>query len=256
MTPIPITFCLMTTTKGHFGIKTRHEETIRSFDKALPLSQYAARHAHIKVSESEDTLMSSMAMSLKIAGFDVWRTKGEWSHGQDSHQIEYIKDATKMVDQIKTPYVLMCEDDWGIHTYEGDLLDYLRRGVQYFEEDPGLVQVRIPRWINELDRINGLMAKHGLKRFARKADDYHFRHDDFSMNPALYRTRDLRASLHFVAVSNLPKHIEHGLGEALKLVSGYPVAHFACFSPDKIRIQHLGTLPGEEDTADKPLIAS
>lgn len=255
MTPIPITFCLMTTTKGHFGVKDRFGQTLRSFDAAFPLAEYSSRVAHIKVSPDEDVRMEAMTEAIKLHGFDVWRTRGVWAHGQDSHQLEYIKDALKMVDQIKTPYVLMVEDDWQVKTYSGDLIDYLKRGVQYLEEDPGLVQVRIPRWSNELTRINGLMAKHGLKRFATKADEYHFRHDDFSMNPALYRTRDLRAALHFVTVTNMPKHIEHGLGEALKLVSGYPAGHFACFNPDKIRIGHIGVLPGEEDDLTKPLIS-
>ncbi len=256
MNPVPITFCLMTTTKGHFGVKDRFEQTLKSFDAALSLTEYAERLAHIKVSPDEDVRMESMTTTIKGYGFHVYRTRGVWSHGQDSHQLEYLKDALKMVSQIKTPYVLMVEDDWAVKTYQDGLIDYLKRGVQYLEEDPGLVQIRIPRWSNELARINGLMAKHGLKRFATKADEYHFRHDDFSMNPALYRTRDLRAALHFVGATNMPKHIEHGLGEALKLVSGYPAGHFACFDPSKIRIGHLGTLPGEEDPLDKPLYSS
>lgn len=256
MNPIPITFCLMTTTKGHFGVKDRFEQTLRSFDAALPLAEYAARIAHIKVSPDEDVRMESMTTEIKLHGFDVWRTRGTWSHGQDSHQLEYLKDTLKMVNEVKTPYVLMVEDDWQVKTYQGNFIDYLKRGVEYLEQDPGLVQVRIPRWSNELDRINGLMTKHNLPRFARRADEYHFRNDDFSMHPSLYRTRDLRAALHFVAKTNMPKHIEHGLGEALKIVSGYPAGHFACFNPDKIRIGHLGTLPGEEDPLDKPLFSS
>lgn len=256
MKPIPITFCLMTTTKGHFGVKDRYEQTLSSFDRELKLFEYTRRIAHIKVSPSEDELMETMTSQLKGWDFDVWRTYGQWSHGQDSHQTEYLKDTLKMVNEVKTPYVLIVEDDWAVRVYQGSLIEHLQRAVGWFEEDPGLVQVRIPRWSNELDRINRLKEKHGFNRYARKADDYHFRHDDFSMNPALYRTRDLRAALHFVAATNMPKHIEHGLGDALKIVSGYPAGQFACFSTDKIRIGHLGTLLGEEDPLDQSLYST
>ena len=257
MTPIPITFCLMTTTKGHFGVKTRYVQTLNSFKDELPLSEYAARMAHIKVSPGEDDLMEEMTGNLKTYGFDVWQTKGAWQHGQDSHQLEYLKDTLKMVNEVKTPYVMMVEDDWQVRAFHGPFISYLLRAVGYLEDDPGLVQVRIPRWSNEFDRINGLMAKHGLPRSAHRGNDgYHFRSDDFSMNPAIYRTRDLRAALHFVNVTSLPKHIEHGLGEALKIVSGYPAGHFACFNPEKVRLGHLGTLPGEEDQIETPLFST
>lgn len=255
MIKVPVTFVLMSTTKGHFGLKYRYQETLKSFGAALPFGEYARCMAHIKVSLGEDLLMEEMTGDIQSNGFDVWRTKGIWAHGQESHHLEYLKDAMVMVDKVSTPYVLMVEDDWLLQCYEGTFIDYLNRAVEWLE-DPGLVQVRIPRYSNELDRVNGLMGKHGLNRYARKADNYHMRLDDFSMNPALYRTRDLRAALHFVQSSNMPKHIEHGLGYALKLVSGYPTGQFACFNPEKIRVGHVGTLPGEEDDLSKGLIAT
>jgi len=256
MTPAPLTFALATTTKGHFGVKSRFIETLDSFNRAFPLSQYAALVAHIKISPGESEQASHMRDELDRRGFDVLISEGEWSHGAESHQLNYIADALRITNSIKTQYVLFCEDDWAVQPYDGEFIEYIDRAISYLEDDPSCMQVRIPRWSNEPDRIRGLMKKHGLNRWAHSEDQWHFTHDDFSMNPAFYRTRDLRAALMLTQITNLPKHIEHGVGHALKMLSGADTSHFACFEPAKIRIGHLGTLPGEEDPLDKPLYAN
>ncbi len=257
MTPIPITFALATTTKGHFSMKTRWIETLDSFNRALPLSEYVQRVAHIKVSPGEEALGEEMDAKLRERGFKVQSTVAAWSHDHQSHQTEYIRDALAITNMTRSPYLLFCEDDWAVKTYHGDLIDYLERAVAYLEEESQCMQVRIPRWSDEFARINNLPAKHGLDRRAEVLNDNIFVHDDFSMNPAIYRTRDLRAALMLTQVSALPKHIEHGTGEALRILSGSPTHDaFACFYPDKIRIGHLGTLPGECDNLDKPLFST
>ncbi len=116
------------------------------------------------------------------------------------------------------------------------------------------MQVRIPRYTNEFARINRLKETHRLDRGAEMGVS-HFRHNDFSANPSLYRTRDIRAALLITMRTNLPKHIEHGLAEALKLMS-YARYPFACFDPAQVRIGHIGVKIGEEDDITKDLICS
>lgn len=256
MTPFPVTFALMSTTKGHFGVKTRWLETVDGFNKALSLDQYAARAAHIKMSPGDEILRNIMTGMLGVKGFGCYVTPGDWAHGHESHQLNYLSDLRTMFETVNTPYVLVVEDDWSPVVSDGQFVDYLARAIDWFEQNPGLMQVRIPRWTNELERINGLKAKHGLDRQAEPVDSYHFHHDDYSANPSLYRTRDIRAAVLLTQLTNLPKHVEHGVGEALRLLSGRRGNQFACFNPDKIHIRHLGTLLGEEDPLDQPLYAT
>ena len=256
MTPIPVTVCLMTTTKGHFGVTSRYLSTLESFNKALPLSYWEERIAHIKDSGESVSGLVEMEAELWRAQFETLISKGQWSHGTESHQLNYLHDATKTINEVRTPFVLMLEDDWSLKVYEDDFLKYVNLAARYLDDDPFLIQVRIPRFSNERERINRLKQKHNLDRSAVDHDDHSFLHNDFSMNPAFYRTRDLRAALALLASTNLPKHVEHGLGEALKIISMRPATPFACFNPDKIRVGHTGTRPGEEDDLNRPLIAT
>lgn len=252
MNKIPITFCLFTTTKGHFGKNGHFLRTVESFNRALPLSEYEDRIAHVKVSPGESAVGQAMVDHLDEMGFQTTRTTGEWSHGTDSHSLGYIQDYIKVCTLVKTPYVLNAEDDWLLAT--DDFEKQIAQSLHYFD-DPDLMQVRIPRYTDELNRINGLKMKHNLDRSAVAVDSNHFRHDDFSANPAFYRTRDVRAAAILTLKTNLPKHIEHGVGEALRLLSNarHP---FACLNPENARIGHIGVrTPAEEDDLSKPLLA-
>lgn len=255
MSSIPVTLCLMTTTKGHFGVTSRYLSTIESFRSALPLSYWGDRIAHIKDSGESPGASIEMDYQLQTDRFQVIFSMGQWSHGAESHQIGYLRDVMTVINEVSTPFVFMLEDDWSLKVYEDDFLKYVNLAARYLDKDPYLVQVRIPRFTNERERIDRLKQKHNLDRKTWGHDDHSFLHNDFSMNPAFYRTRDLRAALALVASTNLPKHVEHGLGEALKIISMRPATPFACFNPEKIRVGHTGTRPGEEDDLTKPLLA-
>lgn len=255
MIKIPVTFALLTTTKGHFEIKNRYQQTVESFNSALPLTEYYECLAHIKMSSGDSEQCSEMTRYLKSKGFAVQTTEGNWSHNTASHQINYLEDLMRILISVKTPYVMIVEDDWTIKVSEGQFIDYLNIACQLFETDTNLMQVRIPRWTNELERIRGLMQKHGLNRWAFEVDRYHFRHDDYSANPSIYRTRDLRAAINLTLRTNLDKHVEHGVGVALKFLSNIDTGQFACFNPNLVRIGHLGTPIGQEDDLSKDLIS-
>ncbi len=250
MNTLPITLCLFTSTRGHFDIKTRYLETLASLSARIPHSEFAECIAHIKVTPGEEAVAALMADNLSIRGFRVVKTEGHWSHGSESHQIGYLADSIKVYSQVKTPYVLSWEDDWTLKC-EGEFVDHLVRALDLFN-DCDLMQVRIPRYSNEYERIKRLPQTHRLDRGAEPAAN-HFRHNDFSANPSLYRTRDIRAALLLTMRTNLPKHIEHGLAEALKLFS-YARYPFACLLASQVRIGHIGVKPGEEDDLTKDLL--
>lgn len=249
---IPVTFALMTTTKGHFDIKTRWRETIESFGKDNGINFFEEKVAHIKITPGDEELASEMANELISKGFLVLTTQGQWKHGDTSHQENYLQDIYKVSNFCKTPYIFIVEDDWKIKFNEFTNKYWYARAYYLLSDNPDLMQVRIARYTNEYERINNLKKKHNLDRSASEVDEEFFLHNDYSANPSFYRTRDIRNAVALTLRTNLPKHVEHGVGEILRLL-GEPGKQFACLNPDEIRIGHIGCLPGEEDDLTKPL---
>ena len=257
MNKIPITICLFTSTQGHFGVKSRYIQTLDSLYCALPLSEYEAKVANIKVSPGEDDVASGMASVLKESyGFEVKQSMGEWSHGKQSHQTEYMKDQEAMFASVSTPYVLALEDDWAIcvNPLYG-FTEILSSAIDLLEKQPDIMQVRFPRYQNEHDRINDLYAKHGLFRRAFQLNNEFYVGNDYSANPSIYRTRDIRAASILVRKIGVPQHVEHGTGEVLKAMSHADLP-LAFFNPEIVHISHLGTPLGQEDSLDKPILSA
>jgi len=257
MTPIPITFCLFTSTKGHFSRST-YVRTLDSFNQSLPLSEYAARVAHIKVSPGEQNIAYEMKRNLELRGFKVLMTEGAWAHANESHQLGYLTDMLKVYgdDGIRTPYVMHVEDDFLIRCYSTTYIQQIQTAILLLEEQSDIMQVRVCRFSNELDRINGLRAKHGIDGRAAWGSRDHFRHNDLSLHPSIFRARDIRAAVLLTLKTNLPKHVEMGMSHAFKLNSQSPLP-FACLNPYYIRVGHIGTATeAEEDNLNEPLIAT
>jgi len=256
MREIPLTICLFTSTLGHFGQKDRYRQTVDGLESLWPLRDYADRIAHIKVSPEDvgpGKQAEVMVRYLEERGFRVFQTVGSWGHGQQSHQSEYLRDMERIYSlPIFTSYVWAVEDDWSF--WAQDWLPSLYSAITLLEKDPDVMQIRLPRWVNEPNRINNLMAKHGLNRSAIKIDDLFWACNDFSANPSIFRTRDIRAAVKMTRKLNVPQHVEHGLGEVLRLLSSNPLP-FCFFNPSFVRVGHTGTRPGEEDDLDKPLYA-
>lgn len=255
MIKIPLTVCLMTTTKGHFGIKTRYRQTLESFNSYVNFHEYEKCLANIKISNNEDAVFNDMKTDIQTFGFDVLSAHGEWSHNSESHHINYIYDCLRVLNSVKTEYVFMLEDDWLLNVPNGDYLACIRDAISLLENNPHCMQIRLARYNNEYERILGLKKKHNLDKFAKWMDKSYFMHNDFSMNPSFYRTRDLRAALVFTLNAGVPKHIEHGVGLILGLLSqsAYP---FACLNPENVNIGHTGTIAGQEDNISQPIIAT
>ncbi len=250
MIKIPLTVCLFTSSKGHFSVKTRWRDTVASFDRALPLSEYEHRIAHIKRSPGDDVF--EMSAELTAAGFEVIISDGRWVHGGQTHQSGYLEDCLTVYSRVKTPYVLHLEDDWSLCVSDGEFADWVRRALHLMRDDADLMQVRLARWANEFDRINGLKAKHNLPWRAQEADQWHFRHSDFSMNPSFMATRNIRAAVLLALKGSETPHVEHSTGNVLRAFSNVELP-FACFDPAKIHVCHRGTLLGEEDHPTNPL---
>lgn len=256
-----IALCLFTSTKGHFDIKTRYSETIRGLDKNILLGDFGERIAHIKVSPNEMNIFWQMKDELESFGFKVYETVADWKHGEVSHQAQYLADMLKlfMTKEVQSmQYALFFEDDMLIFPRERDLEYYLYKSQEILKSEQDIVSVRIPRAQNERERINKLTAKHGIPAFTAdsREPDLWFKASDFSNNPHLCRSRDMRNALLLMAKNPnaFMVHSEMGLGPAIKYFS-LSQTPIAVFNPEKIVARHIGTKPGEEEKADQNYIS-
>ncbi len=252
----PITVCLYTSTLGHFGRKDIYQRTVGSLQIQIGDRPDVCYLASVKYGTGEEKQAEEMEIWLNQRGFDVSKAHGDWSHGKDSHQIGFLSDQWRLNQMVRTEYVLVGEDDW-ITSGDTDTFNHcLSDATHLLWSHPEIMQVRIPRYSNEPDRINNLRAKHGINTRAEilNQDQDFWISGDWSNNPHIARTRDVRAALSFVKNSNLPKHSEHGISAAMKAISGAELP-FAFFDPSIIRCFHLGTPEGQEDDISKPLLA-
>jgi hypothetical protein len=253
MTPLPLTLCLYTSTKGHFSRDT-YRETVTDFLRQVPASYLDMLLVHIKSEPGHEGKLGEMGEWLKDHGFIVFDTCQTWKHDDPSHNHGYCMDIKKMASKIHSPYYLGLEDDWVMSSES--VVNQLAEAIKKLETDPNLMQVRFPRFTNEYERIINLRSKHGIDSRAEVGILGGVFHNDWSNHPHVVRTRDINAAIRFVFATNLPKHSEHGLGVAMKMLSD---SDKPFFTPDsnQIRVGHIGVpTNAERDDLTKPLIAT
>lgn len=250
---LPIALCLFTSAKGHFGVTSRFLETIKSLNNKIPISNFSLAIANIKYEEESD-LLWGMKENLRSYGFQVNLAKGAgWSHGNQTHQNGYLDDMFNIYSKPevqKIPYILHQEDDFLYSTPKNNLNHWMNFAVDLLKNDPTLNQVRFARFLNEYQRINNLQKKHNINGLASgvfSSSDY-FRMNDFSLNPSIFRSRDIYTALKLV--KNNPQtfvqHVEHGLGYAMKVLGGVELP-FACLNTSNIFVRHIGCLDKDID---------
>lgn len=242
---LPIALCLFTSTLGHFKITSRYLETIKSLNSQIPISRFSLAIVNIKY-EEESSLLLEMKENLHNYGFQVNLTKGSWRHQDTSHQCGYLEDMYNIYSKSevqKIPYILHAEDDWLFSVKENQLDHWMNFASELLNNNPMLNQVRFARFLNEYQRINNLKKKHnidGLASAVFSSKDY-FVHNDFSLNPSIFRSRDIYTALKLV--KNNPQtfvqHVEHGLGYAIKVLGGSELP-FACLNTSNVFVRHIG----------------
>lgn len=252
MTPLPLTLALFTSTRGHFSRDT-YQGTITDILRQLPVG-WGGLRANVKWEPGQELKAAEMRHWLEERHFEVTTPCQSWKHHDPSHQEGYLRDIELVTSRITSPYYLHLEDDMWLRANVGSLEQHLAEAVDILESNLDIVQVRFARWDNEYERLKGLEAKHGIKANPVEKDGA-IAHRDWSNNPFVARTRDVRAAVKFVFATNLPRHSEHGLGSAMKLL-GHPEQPFYTPSPFEIRCRHMGTLDGEQDPLDKPIYAN
>lgn len=233
MTKLPIAICLFTSTKGHFGHST-YADTLRHLDRQIPLSQFGARYAHIKVTPGQEDVGIAMELALMERDFGVDATVGDWSRGA-SHQQAYLLDQRKASQSRvvqSQPYVMLLEDDSTLSPAKGELADYLARMMGALDREPDLVSTRLVRrcdWDGGIPTIGPVTST--------------FFSPNFDMQPSILRSRDFMLA-HKVIEDNWGQlsHLqcELVLRIALDTLSRSPNRHMV-WHPDEIESHHLGT---------------
>lgn len=260
MNKIPINICLFSSTKGHWGRANIYLKTIKDLNRQIPLRNFSGLFAHVKITPGQEIEFEAMKKNLESYDFKVLSSVASWSHGEESHQQQYLNDLIKIYtnpEVLGNEYVLHLEDDWCLYPLDGgDLLKWFNNGVKLLSNNPNILQVRFPRFYNEDQRILGLKAKHGIDgKVDWNRDSTHFLTNDFSLNPSIFRGRDLRAAIILMGLTKqFEIHVEHGFGRALKLF-GLHETPLAVLNPQGIKAIHTGAPVGEEDT-EEPLFSN
>jgi hypothetical protein len=147
MQTLPITLALFSSTKGHFKHRDVYRATLAHWDRALPISSFGQRVAHVKISLGQEAIGEQMATDLRALGFHVLTTTADWSRGL-SHGANYLGDMVKVSKDARVytqPYLLILEDDTPLQAYGATLDDILLRSCQLLATNHELVSVRTIR---------------------------------------------------------------------------------------------------------------
>lgn len=180
---LPISLCLFTSTKGHFGCRTLYRATLDYLDRQIPLSEFGCRYGHIKVSPGDEVVADEIESNLRARDFVVERTVGSWSRGT-SHQQAYLGDistASRNRALQCHPFVLIQEDD-SIMQCEQDGLPRCLHRMTKFLDDPEVVSTRFLR--------AGDMNTSPV--ISLEAD--HFYSPDYNLQPSILRSRDFHSA--------------------------------------------------------------
>lgn len=180
MTKLPIALCLFTTTKPHFGHYT-YLDTLNYLARQIPLDQFGARYAHIKVTPGQEVIAAEMVRELEARGFVVEQTVAAWSRGT-SHQVGYLADMRKASQSPviqSQPYMLLQEDDSPFTCHLGHLDTCLYGMTKALASNHNLVSTR---FIRRCDWDGGVPV-------IRKAGD-HFFSPNLDFQPMIVRSRD------------------------------------------------------------------
>lgn len=259
--PLPLALCVFDTTKQHFGRKDIFRRAITDLAAKIPLECFKTRLVHIKASSDSEAQLAEQETFYRSLGFEVLVTPGDWRHhdegpgGANSHQRGYSADLIRVYGHpsvLTCDYVLHLESDWLFDTKGEQLIDRLSEGLAHLATHPRLVGIRFPRFLNEVDRLNNLMRKHGLNVRTERRGDFTYHNDNLSLNPGLFRAYSMFLATRLMKQNPaLQEHVEHVFTHALSWMSDGDLP-WAIYDPARVSVLHIGVrTPEEEDVAGK-----
>ena len=226
---------LFTTTKGHFGYKNSYEFIVKNIRHKL---SPGGRIAHIKYEEGDSNTLDLMKEFLEKDDYTIIATEGKWSHNSNSHAQEYYKDQLRLFSSHAKPYSLLQEDDFLIKTKNGNTEDIILSGLNFLEQNPQALCVRI--------NSEPIRTTKGATRISehifRQDEDFTPYGSTFTFQPTIVRTRDYYQALRIINNNLHLLETTH-----CELLSGYVFKQFSTdsspfyfFDPDLIWCEHIG----------------
>lgn len=258
MSTATISLAVFTTTKGHYGRTGIYQNTIDSLQSHMSLTYFLKKVANIKTSSGHEAIESDMVKYFTDNAFDVLINKQEWKR-ETSGQVGYLNDIYNVYnsEHIKNQqYILHLEDDWLFHVREKNLFHHVLSAISILHANSNILQVRFPRFSDEKERIIEFEKEKNFGKIVKDFDSGKLLTNDFSINPAVYRVRDMINALGFLyrTQDQLEVHVEHGIGVALQYMTSNPTP-FVVLDAQKVRVLHTGTRIGEEDQLDRETLA-
>ncbi len=246
-----ITLCLFTSTKSHFDGVVTYRETVESLLAQVPATQFGQLLAHIQVSPGQEDRAGEMRLWLKSKGFEVHETTGEWKHHDQSHHSNYLLSQIKMSKFVNCHYYIHFEDDFKLFSVKYNINDLFLVAQNLLKANRNILEVRFPRFNNEIERLKNIKQKHGIEANiieGQNQDDLFFLHaDNANFHPTIRRARDMYITLKLVEdnLERLSYNCEHGFSQVFKMLSREK-SSLACFYPEVAQCLHIGVRTPEE----------
>tara|TARA_Y100000114_G_scaffold156683_1_gene184773 strand:- start:835 stop:1602 length:768 start_codon:yes stop_codon:yes gene_type:complete len=235
---------LYTSTKGHFNYKDCYKHTVARLEEQFSLFSFFYKVAHIKVSEGEENLGDEMESYLKVHGFNVLKTDGNWKHDchDNSHAKEYYKDMFTALSDKKLhdfPYVMCIEDDWLVSFPNKSGEHWCKKGIDVLDGDFNKLCVRINNkkdtCLDEASSVVGedvYMQNLGYTPWG----------PTYTFQPTIVRTKEWYHSVRLIN-NNIEildsQHCEIVSGKTLKNFTD-DLCPFLFFNPNKVHAEHIG----------------
>ncbi len=247
--------CLFTSTKSHFDNVVTFRETVESLFAQVPAEQFGQLLAHIQISPGQEDKAIEMRLWLTSKGFDVRETLGEWKHHDQSHHRNYLLSQIKMSKLVNCDYFLHLEDDFKIFSVKYNIGDLFLIATRLLKEHKEVLELRFPRFNNEIERLKNIKLKHGIDANILESQDhdslFFFHADNANFHPTIRRSRDMYITLKLIEdnLERLSYNCEHGFSQIFKLLSREKSC-LACYYPEEAQSLHIGVkTPEERDVA-------
>lgn len=232
---------VLTSTRQHYGLTDIDKVTISDTLSKSNIIRESYKLCHIKVCPADKEIALDKKKWFESKGFEVIETVGDWSNDNESHGRGLIEDMAKIYSHqrlLNYDHVLQLENDWFI---EANNLDNL---ISYssviLHTNPILIYHRYSRQDqpNIVDRLDAIQV----------SKDLFITNREFSFNPFVSRTRDMKYISNFVSKNNIHPHCE----KAYELAAKYLLDNDNIFSFTHNQIvRHVGWAENKEEYENK-----
>jgi len=183
-----LTLCVYAVSHGHWEKKDCYLKTIQDLDGHNV--NFFDKIAHIKIRPGEEQFATEMEKDFIKFGYRVLKTVSPWRRWHFSHHTNQLQDIFTIFKEIKTDYIFHVEDDWVIRPLKDQNLEfYLQKSIELLQNNSDVIQVRIPRQIDELPHFKSMEKVDG---------NWKKQNEIFSLNPHVISYKDLRQILNNV----------------------------------------------------------